>query len=269
VSVCAPWHADPGPIFRHSLNPALQALLSSPSPFSQQASYVRHLTFTERQTAAQLTPLLAACTAVRNLHLGFVGSPVHLPLLGRIRGLTHLAVLVQLLFPPPARKDFSLPAFANITHLEVRYYRAGEEWADWASLAVMPRLTHLAFHGDYVTNEVLLGALAHCPRLEVLVNLYLAVKPMRKGAELRRKVAQVDPRIVVLLVVDPLLDWEWGVHGGRDYWVRADELVRRRSTGISHGECSHFFLIGGFTSKLIPLCAAYICKVQGYAPRAK
>ncbi|KAJ6529223.1 hypothetical protein B0H19DRAFT_1193455 [Mycena capillaripes] len=194
-------------------------------------SYVRHLAFMDNQTAAEITSILSACGAITNLLLFFVGDEAHLDRLARLP-LQRLSVYLQLLFPPPAEKDFGHPLFANITHLDIWYtMRDSKRWESWSKLALIPRLSHLSFHDDHISPAVHRGALKHCKFLKVLAIIYTSRKDLRRGQTPARADLASDPRFVILLVPDFLGDWETGARGGEDYWIRAEELVQRRRSG--------------------------------------
>lgn len=56
------------------------------------------------------------------------------------------------------------------------------------------------------------------------------------GRERRYAAIATDLRFVVLLATHRILDWEKGARGGVDYWVRADELVRKRRSGETNSK---------------------------------
>ncbi|KAJ7362639.1 hypothetical protein DFH08DRAFT_799664 [Mycena albidolilacea] len=96
----------------------------------------------------------------------------------------------------------------------------------------MPRLTHLSFDDITLQDASYRNALRDCKSLEVLAaswsNVNLIEAFVREG---RYATIATDLRFVVLLATHRILDWETGARGGADYWVRADELVRKRRSG--------------------------------------
>ncbi|KAJ7493131.1 hypothetical protein B0H11DRAFT_1911561 [Mycena galericulata] len=50
-----------------------------------------------------------------------------------------------------------------------------------------------------------------------------------------------DPRAVLLPVNDYLRDWEIGAEGGTDYWVIAEDFVKKRHSGVI--QASNFAII--------------------------
>ncbi|KAJ7044269.1 hypothetical protein C8F04DRAFT_1174709 [Mycena alexandri] len=96
----------------------------------------------------------------------------------------------------------------------------------------MPCLTHLSFDEILLEDASYRNALRDCKLLEVLatswpdLNLIAALVHERRYAAIA-----TDMRFVVLLAMHRILDWEIGARGGADYWVRADELVRKRRSG--------------------------------------
>ncbi|KAJ7125818.1 hypothetical protein C8R43DRAFT_1029339 [Mycena crocata] len=192
---------------------------------------VRHIHFIARRWSAQtVIKILSVCDAAVNLYFEEVthpGGPNVLPLLGAMT-LQRLSIALPYFFPALAALDFSLPLFDRLTHLDLWEWRGGD-WPVWSGLALIPGLTHLAFHDRFFSESVCYGALAHCPHLQVLVLV------CESSAVLNDIVnddaysdAHSDPRLVALIVPDRLGDWEAGAHAGQDYWVRADEHVRQR-----------------------------------------
>ncbi|KAJ7132471.1 hypothetical protein C8R44DRAFT_871423 [Mycena epipterygia] len=144
--------------------------------------------------------VLTACDATVNLQL-FFGSPDLLPLLG----------------PLPLRR-----LSVKITHLDL-YDWPLHGWEPLSGLAQMPCLTHLSFHRTVINNIICRGILLHCQLLEVLAifcsNKFLELS-VRAYASL-----SIDPRFMILLHTNLLVNWEMG---DEDYWVRADNFVRKR-----------------------------------------
>ncbi|KAJ7719281.1 hypothetical protein B0H16DRAFT_1571743 [Mycena metata] len=226
VSICGPDRdVRTDQLFRHSLDAFSNLYRAKPAMFH---NHIRHLCFRDYQKVSDITSVLSACSFTTNLLLFFIGSPIHLPLLNAMP-LRRLSVLLQLLFPSPAEKDFTLPLFANITHLDIFYY-ISEPWESWSKLAKIPHLSHLSIHDHYISNAICQGILKHCRSLQVLANVFTTRDTLRKQAPKRAPLA-ADPRFVMMLLSDFLGDWENGAHGGEDYWDRAEEYVRQRRSG--------------------------------------
>ncbi|KAJ7917477.1 cytochrome P450 [Mycena leptocephala] len=148
-------------------------------------AHVRHLPFQWDQWE-QIIPILSVCDATTYFALDTWDTarpPSNfLPLLGSI----HLRRLY-------------------VTHLTIL---DSPQAASWSGVALIPRLTHLAWPNRCVTT----------PRwLERAV-------PAR--AELG-----VDRRFVMVVVQNNQVDWETGARDGEDKSVRADEHVQRRRAG--------------------------------------
>ncbi|KAJ7116892.1 hypothetical protein C8R44DRAFT_791609 [Mycena epipterygia] len=197
-------------------------------------AHVRHIRLYgfDDDAYADFMQILSLCKATIDLQLLLAESPTLLPLLGQLP-LQRLAVNVGQLFPTPATTDFLHPALTQITHLHLFDWHDGG-WEPWSGLAKMPRLTHLSFLNNLVPNNVWMAALTHCKSLEVLAIVCSDERGLDNyapdGAELGS-----DPRFVMVVVTDTLVDWESGARGRRDYWERADEFVAKRRMGKIKG----------------------------------
>ncbi|KAJ6480418.1 hypothetical protein C8R45DRAFT_1155492 [Mycena sanguinolenta] len=129
------------------------------------------------------------------------------------------------LFPFPDPFDGSNPLFSHITHLDILDLRI-DGWRTWSGLAQMPKLTHLASFQAAMSASVVQGVLKHCKRLEVLVFVYNSQAQL-EGAHASAQLTD-DPRFVMLVVDDRLVDWEVGARGGEDHWAVANALVKKR-----------------------------------------
>ncbi|KAJ6577918.1 hypothetical protein B0H19DRAFT_1121785 [Mycena capillaripes] len=143
--------------------------------------------------------------------------------------LQRLSTRLDAMFGPKHR-NFAHGMFSHLTHLDIRDF-GDQSWETWSGLARMPHLTHLSFHDDYIPKSVIHSALVECPSLTVLVIVFST--QILLDEFLPHPIEFItDPRFVVLLVADPLTDWEAGAWGGEDYWFRAERLVeKRRSEG--------------------------------------
>ncbi|KAJ6573610.1 hypothetical protein B0H10DRAFT_1964017 [Mycena sp. CBHHK59/15] len=100
----------------------------------------------------------------------------------------------------------------------------------WSGLTLIPQLTHLSFHDDHIPNSVCQSALVHLKSLDVLAIVFSS-RALLDMFVPDHEVFVTDPRFVLLMVTDPLEDWETGARGGEDYWARADALVKTRRAG--------------------------------------
>ncbi|KAJ7111270.1 hypothetical protein C8R44DRAFT_799234 [Mycena epipterygia] len=167
--------------------------------------------------------VLVACDATVDLHL-LGGSRSLLPHFGKLP-LRRLSVDLAYLFRSP---DFTHPVFGTITHLSLT--RPGFHWTHFSGLAQMPCLTHLSYDDILSPLVVCEHALRDCKSLEVLALSFSNMILLEPLVDTYAPLA-TDPRFVMLLATHRVRDWETGARGGDDYWVRADELVRKRRSG--------------------------------------
>ncbi|KAJ6508799.1 hypothetical protein C8R45DRAFT_454433 [Mycena sanguinolenta] len=222
----------------------LHALSSQPPGFA--AEYIRHLfipyTVLERET--RIGQLLAICSGVQDLVLmntpmPRVRGPFRLGLLAKM-SLTRLCISAKNLFAPDP-VDFTHALFAHVTHLDL-LDEVGDPWDPrWAGLALIPRLTHLAFDitESLLWEGVIYGALKHCPKLQALALMWSPwlrdTMRMHEQEEKVGRVADSDPRFVIVLQTSYTHDWESGARGGIDAWNRAEELVGQSAAVRSAG----------------------------------
>ncbi|KAJ7111025.1 hypothetical protein C8R44DRAFT_883468 [Mycena epipterygia] len=135
--------------------------------------------------------------------------------------------------------DFGHHLFAQITHLEILGWDNDSQIRVKAEeLILIPRLTHLGFHGKDGRPSLCARILDHCALLEVLAIIcpsktHLNVIAPNYGA------LAADPRFVVLVVGSRVSNWEAGACGHKDYWVRADEIVEGRRAGANKGDVAN------------------------------
>ncbi|KAJ7128767.1 hypothetical protein C8R43DRAFT_897045, partial [Mycena crocata] len=207
----------------------------------------RNVCFTNIPRPDIVAEVLADCLSMIDLafYNVFLESPETLmSLLGAMR-LQRLTIILSYLFPVPARKDFSHPLFANITHLAVPDWNEGGV-ETWAGLTGLRQLTHLSFCNMPMLQPLCEQELARCPVLEVLIAVFVHETTREVFVNnLNHAGLGSDPRFVTLVVADLTDDWEVGACGGEDYWYRAGALVtQRRSAAGMHisilNICSHF-----------------------------
>ncbi|KAJ6535128.1 hypothetical protein B0H19DRAFT_1185048 [Mycena capillaripes] len=193
--------------------------------------HVRHICFVDYHSPEFIAKVLSACDATVNLMFlhEMMGDPTLLPILDGLP-LQRLSVCLDRLFYG-VKFDFSRTLFDNITHLDILDWR-DEGYHRWSVLAEMPRLTHLSFSfHDYVPYNTCKAVLTCCRRLQVLAVL-CSSEDVRKRFNKQRGDLETDPRFVIVMVSDDLLDWEIGAYGGEDYWGVADAMVKGRRLGI-------------------------------------
>ncbi|KAJ7081248.1 hypothetical protein C8R44DRAFT_906454, partial [Mycena epipterygia] len=198
-------------------------------------AHVRHLCrFLDSKYLEVVMGLVALCDATSNLQLLGSSRDDIPPLLGALP-LQRLSAKLSSLFPNPSGPNFSHRLRARITHLDFHGFEgcawANHSWETWSGLAQMLRLTHLSFHNngqDYA--PIYQGVLLHCKSLQVVAAFFTNVGLLLPFVPDYATIA-TDPRFVMLVTKNIILDWEIGARGGEDRWIRADELVRRRRSG--------------------------------------
>ncbi|KAK6991807.1 hypothetical protein R3P38DRAFT_229330 [Favolaschia claudopus] len=112
------------------------------------AASVRHLfinlDFGDRPCLLQIL-ILNACPELTDLYLyDTATSSDHLPLLCRLKWLSHLAIRVSDLFPRRFA-NFGSPLFRNVTHLQLLDHHSTLPVLLGQSLSLAPCLSHVAF----------------------------------------------------------------------------------------------------------------------------
>lgn len=215
----------------------IHTLESKPASFRH---HTHHLFLGNGVTDDDAVQILSRCTGTSNLAL-FIGDlhPEFLPLM-TIIPLVRLSTNLGRLFGS-ARVDFDHPVFAHITHLDI-FDSDTSPPHNWpVALGRLPCLTHISFnfpvdwiHTNY-HRRFFQDVLAHCSFLKVLVlmgddgdDLHFLKSHYEYFGE--------DTRSVLMTMEDYVEDWKIGAEGGADYWVRAEEFIRRRQSGEIQGE---------------------------------
>ncbi|KAJ7917406.1 hypothetical protein B0H13DRAFT_1995175 [Mycena leptocephala] len=208
--------------------PLLATFRSKPPSFFH--DHVRHLFVNDGWRIAETTAIFSRCTEVHSL--AFIrGTRLLLDPLCTMRP-RRLAVSLTNLFNGAA--DFTLPCFANLTHLDSFDTSSAIMMLPPSQLGALPSFTHFAMHG--LPAGLLLAVLIGCPRLEVVVNLY-----GRPGDEVAfRGTSLADVRYVSMVVPDYEWDWRSGVRGGSDFWSRADMFVAKKKRGEIEPSSRHW-----------------------------
>ncbi|KAJ7265000.1 hypothetical protein B0H12DRAFT_1068687 [Mycena haematopus] len=123
--------------------------------------------------------------------------------------------------------------FSLITHLDILDFSDCDHYGGpWAVLRRMPQLTHLSTvrNPKALSDSALCKVLEICEQLEVLVFRYGTQLDLDENRA-RARVTD-DPRFVMLVVPDRVLDWEVGTQGGEDYWAVASALVKLRRNRV-------------------------------------
>ncbi|KAJ7164426.1 hypothetical protein C8R46DRAFT_312119 [Mycena filopes] len=168
--------------------------------------------------------ILTACPRITDLfsHYAFADS---LDALKSLHFLRRLVADVSVLFGPDI--DFTLPFFHNITHLEVLDEPAAEDTAQYANLALMPALTHLAL--DYIDLCSALQPLFTTTLSHLRCIVFLSADSWPSEEDLVP--VSVDDRFVHVVQQDFATDWMRGAKTGEDYWSLADAFVAARRAG--------------------------------------
>ncbi|KAJ7473871.1 hypothetical protein B0H11DRAFT_2036245 [Mycena galericulata] len=168
--------------------------------------------------------IISACSGVQNLYI-LASGELHTSTRIYPKGLdtmplTHLYCHPEDIFASHYHR-FTHPLFANITHLEL-FGLDDEDDESRKSLALLPRLTHLAY--DTSSLWPCKQLLEECKSLRVLICLRSpSGRPDQPVVE--------DPRFVMMLVERYIADWQRGILTGRDFWTRAEEFIAKRISG--------------------------------------
>ncbi|KAJ6474569.1 hypothetical protein DFH09DRAFT_1472361 [Mycena vulgaris] len=124
--------------------------------------------------------------------------------------------------------------FTQLTHLHL--------WGQTSTLSLgspfilnpkeIAQLSYLALDDETTSNSFCKHVLLHYKSLEVLVTICESRNELTGRAEHRAELAH-DTRFVMLVLPLNLegADWVTGAWGGKDFWVRADDFVRKRRAG--------------------------------------
>ncbi|KAJ7694377.1 hypothetical protein B0H17DRAFT_1057510 [Mycena rosella] len=183
--------------------------------------HVRHLCIGLQDLPAEdVEEVLSSCSDVTNLLLFVDLDPRLFDLVARMP-LQRLCTDLRGLFAEGI--DLTHPLFTNITHFDIIDSTASME--DWAGLALLPSLTHLAFNDDE-SLHAFRGALENCKSLLVLVVLCHPSNP-----ELSTFASDVRFVVVRSASMRYRQDWQRGARGGTDYWRTAESFIARRRSG--------------------------------------
>ncbi|KAJ6526760.1 hypothetical protein B0H19DRAFT_1196931 [Mycena capillaripes] len=216
-------------IFRLPLRAVAKLITGKPASVRE---HTRHVCFGDIRWANVIVDFLSRCEATTDLALintRLWSHPDLLRVLGPLplQRLSFTLRSLDTVFPWPNPFDGSHPLFSRITHLDIQDWQI-DEWQTWSGLAQIPRHTHLST-ANFMSAAVIQGVLKHCTQLEVLVMVYPNQNRLDEG-RVRAELSD-DPRIVLLMITNRLVDWETGAREGEDYWVRASALVKQRLSG--------------------------------------
>jgi hypothetical protein len=201
------------------------------------AKTVKRLYITGILSFSDARALLAACTGATDItcwiypHTFTAHLLPHLP----TPALRRLSIPLEALWGmAPVSIQFTPALFPRLSHLEIVNPPGGHPalTIDWAGLAALPALTHVALgelcFGDHAHFIPLLGVLLDaCPGLEVLV---IITRDELFKDELCKSGLDEDERVVVQSDFNGALMvheyWEGVRKGGPDFWAMADRAVR-------------------------------------------
>ncbi|KAK7050672.1 hypothetical protein R3P38DRAFT_3256603 [Favolaschia claudopus] len=213
---------EPYPIF--TWEALLSAVRTKPTTFFARA--VRNLSILGRplsdepqEIADKASELVPLCTGIQNLDMYRVPFHNHIAVLGNLRP-TRLAMESAYI---SSIIDAGIPAthpfFSRVTHLQL----GSDEGMDLEDLAAqlpsLPCLTHIS--GEDLSDTEVSRMLAVCVGLQVFVNIFMVVSDDDINSI-------HDRRYVKLRCGVPLFEWQLGVHTGKDYWSRAEEIIASR-----------------------------------------
>ncbi|KAJ7607238.1 hypothetical protein FB45DRAFT_948540 [Roridomyces roridus] len=196
-------------------------------------------TFTVNQVLRRTTELQSLAVLSRT-------APSVLDHLKPLR-LQRLAIVLEPLFTEAGGTvDLTLPMFASLTHLDLFDPLLNLTDGGWTSkLSVLPALTHLALSRDCITSELdrVTTIFASCgERIRVFVLMDAS------GVQLGQRGEEVmfvdDERCVIMSLSSQEYrrDWEVGVWGGADFWVRAERFVAKKRRGEIEPKSRHWII---------------------------
>jgi len=211
--------------------------------FKEMTSWAKHVGL-QNLKVSQAIQILESCVNVQDLALWIIVGP-HEPLRKIIRNLPvqRLHVDIERFFsedpidgPKLGRFNFDHIPLINITHLHI-FLLPIVPWAQWKSIALLPRLSHLAI--DNWHPEFIRKVLEECKSLNLLVVVSSRITSYDFDPISRR-----DPRLTELIESQWIASWERGALTGNDIWSRAEaaraekrEERRRRHRGVFPLEC--------------------------------
>ncbi|KAF8124257.1 hypothetical protein K438DRAFT_1051671 [Mycena galopus ATCC 62051] len=230
-----PWEQPPADTtYRHSFKAMRKMVLSRPAALLR--DNVRHIRFPGACPPIVVDKMLRFCPGAIDVVTTLVRYPTFALLLAQLP-LQRLVVCWD------APLNRTCPKLIQLTHLEIRDWPHGDRWDAWSGLALLPRLTHLAFHDIDTMIPIFLGALQHCGSLQVLVmscacqaHFDMSMRTLERYGDN----ITADLRFVMFLLENYYHDedWEERARGGQDFWDTAEEHVRKRRSG----EANEYFI---------------------------
>ncbi|KAJ7015846.1 hypothetical protein C8F04DRAFT_1171182 [Mycena alexandri] len=207
-------------------DPVFNAVRHKSPAFLQNA--VRHVFLASDAIEAATKHLLPNSSGITSL---FLDAEVDLSLFDVLAN-TRVRRLNLSVPPSPhdqwAQSILKQPMFLSISHLDLyKDNSTHSNWDDWSLLASLPALTHLCF-SKTLSVLILNNVLAECPRLRAVITAFWAEGEEDKALLFAGGLATNDPRAVVMAPSEYKEDWERGIRGGEDFWVRAEIFVAKK-----------------------------------------
>lgn len=179
----------------------------------------------------QMVRLLSVCTGVRGLW-NVYKMPIPLSILSNLRLRKLHMILHSFMYQNYPPDYFSLPAFSELTHLEV--HDQPNFWPTF-QFGLLPSLTHLSIftwdaeeYNNSGIRSLVSNALSECALLEVLI-LNVRHSEPRVGEshiQFRQRVTgNIDPRIVLVYGTKDMPEPTSWRERTEEHWRRADERV--------------------------------------------
>ncbi|TFK61519.1 hypothetical protein BDN72DRAFT_849596 [Pluteus cervinus] len=191
--------------------------------FEQHGNYMRCLWIEPIHPEQDVASALKLCTSLKNLAFPSTCSTEMLEIIQeyppQLERLSGMFSMCRELF------DALKPAYRLLTHLD---FIGIHRWnASSTFLTGLPSLTHLAVDDMSDGDDVVVGALKGCQKLQAML-LVGDDEDMAKPCEETSRVAEYSDERIVRVIVSPFNNWWAGVHGGVDMWKFADELISER-----------------------------------------
>ncbi|KAJ7677775.1 hypothetical protein DFH06DRAFT_1316578 [Mycena polygramma] len=200
------------------LSAAIQSLQAKPLAFSEN---VRDIMWWDGYRDEKLCNLLSICTGVKTLVLWGLNRE----LADRISSLQ----LERLTFSLEHHLEPTLSSCVSLTHLRLVGCNRNFN-LPW--ITTLPSLTHLCLDDPRLRDRRWFKALLEAIKLQVCIfRFFHDVCPPGPWID--------NDRVVIMPLEaedsDFIRDWKLGVAGGRDFWVRAEEVLesRRREKSIT------------------------------------
>ncbi|KAJ7118434.1 hypothetical protein C8R43DRAFT_1036245 [Mycena crocata] len=216
--------------------------------------HIHHVALVNISRTSELQMILSSCSGIADLGIfRMAPTPALLPLFAALP-LKRLSLHLQRLFGPSGI-DFRHSVFNHITHLDIFPIPSSKP----TGFGQLPCLTHISFDMPASSQEThacrtfFQDILANCRLLEALL--------LVSGNEddILESIGECqyfvdDPRAVLMFVVMDLWleDWETGAEGGEDYWVQADQFIKKRRSGEVEGKSQIYFSIQHFSKTAPP-----------------